>query len=179
VTVVSCSTAYEAGQVASVGVNVVLAVVTGGADAEADAAVAEEATQLTLFDLPPHTTVFRVLRPEEDPAAGLFPKDPSSTRSLDYHVRYGSGPGVRTRFISTTALRQVAVKWATKDGRRIAVIDLSKVQGGVYDLTIAANRRRYLTNPVARNFAQASAEVVIEGTIPADAIVLVYDPLAP
>jgi RHS repeat-associated protein len=39
VTVVSCSGAYKAGQVASVGVNVILAVVTGGADAEADASV--------------------------------------------------------------------------------------------------------------------------------------------
>jgi len=113
--------------------------------------------------------VFRVLRPDENPSAGLFPKNPQATTKLEGFVRRGSV--LRTQFIATTRDLNVAIRRSLMSGgRRIVRIDLSKVTGKVFDLTVESTRKALLKSPVARNFAKDAAEVVIEGSVPPHAI---------
>jgi len=116
--------------------------------------------------------VYRVIRPDEDPSKGLFPKNPNATFDLDYHVRYGSKPNVRTQYISTTRDINVAAEWAAKSGNRIVIIDLDAVGGTVYDLSTDIGRQQYILKyrPFSTNFAKKSAEVLIEGNVPANAV---------
>ena len=116
--------------------------------------------------------VYRVLRPDENPAIGLFPKNPLAEYTVEAHVR--NGTRYATQYISTTTDIEVARKWAAKHGARIVAIDLDVVkQSGAEIIRLTTNRLRekWLNSPVARNFARASKEVVIKGTIPKDAIV--------
>jgi len=64
---------------------------------------------------------------------------------------------------------QVARRWQEL-GVPIYVIDLSKVKGTVIDLTDDVVRNKLLRHPIANNLAKASAEILLEGTIPAEAI---------
>ena len=52
-------------------------------------------------------------------------------------------------------------------------INLSQVRGSVIDLTTEGSRQMYLRNEIARRFANKSKEVVIEGSIPPDAITII------
>ena len=121
----------------------------------------------------PVEIVYRVLRPEENPAIGIYPKNPSAGYTLTQFVNYGST--YDTKFIGTTRSLQKAMQRAAADGgRRIAEIDLRRIVGVYYDLSTEAGRLRYLNNPVARRFAADSEEVVIEGYVPPVAIRSVY-----
>ena len=115
-------------------------------------------------------TVYRVLRPDENPDIGLFPTDPDSNTSLDVHVRFGSQPDVTSRYISTTTDLAVAEAWAARTGNRIAVIDLSMVQGEIIDLTTYENRAYYLLDWKGRGYAMRSSEMVIDGWVPPEAV---------
>jgi hypothetical protein len=118
--------------------------------------------------------VYRVLRPDENPAIGLFPKNPNARASLRYHVRYGSRPGVQTQFISTTKSLAKAREWARQTGARIVAIDLEKVARSgarIYDLTKKSVANKYLRDLPARNLAKGMQEVVIRGSIPKEAII--------
>ena len=56
-------------------------------------------------------------------------------------------------------------------GNPIAQIDLGLVDSPVYDLSTQAGRDLYLPgNPIAQAYAQASSEVLIEGTVPSGAV---------
>ena len=118
-------------------------------------------------------TVYRVLRPDEDPADGLFPKDPNAKASIDDHVRFGSKPGYVSQYISATKELDVARAWAAKSGSRIASIDLSQVPGEVTDLSTYENRDWYLLDAKGRGYAMKSEEVIIRGAIPPAAVGLV------
>jgi hypothetical protein len=116
--------------------------------------------------------VYRVLRPDENPAIGLFAKNPLAEYTVEAHVRNGSR--YATQYISTTTDIEVARKWAAKHGARIVAIDLDKVRKSgaeIIKLTTDRLRDKWLRSPVAKNFARASKEVVIKGSIPKDAII--------
>ena len=108
-----------------------------GGDISSEGAAADNAQQLTLFALQPPKTVYRVLRPDEDPSVGLFPKNPGNrsgnlAADVTQHVRFGSSTSMRSRFISTTGSAAVAKSYARRDERRVAEIRLGGVQGEVY-----------------------------------------------
>lgn len=114
-------------------------------------------------------SVYRVIRSDENPALGLVAKNPNATYSVAAHVRNGSR--LNTQFISTTRELAVAQKWAAKTGNRIVEINLDLVPGRVIDLATDAGRQAHLANnKIAQNFARASAEVLIEGGVPAAAV---------
>ena len=117
-------------------------------------------------------TAYRVIRPDENPAAGLVAKNPNANYSIAAHVRNGSR--LRTQFISATRDLSVAEKWAAKTGNRIVEISLDRLPGRVTDLSTEAGRQAHLAgNRIAQNFARASAEVLVEGGVPANAVRLI------
>ncbi len=124
----------------------------------------------------PPPTVWRVIRHDEDPSAGLFAKNPDATYTVEGHVLNGSRPGFSSQYISTTADPSVAQQWASKTGNRIVEVDLSKVDNPVIDLSNPEGRAASLKGVTSRNFAGKSSEVLIEKSIPADAINSVSDP---
>jgi RHS repeat-associated protein len=107
---------------------------------------------------------YRVIRDDENPALGLVPKDPSAARTANDHIRFGSR--IETQFISVTKDEAVAQKWAIRDGKRYVRIDLNKVQSKIIDPLSGG----LINNPLARNFATSSRELLIDGVIPRDAI---------
>ena len=119
-------------------------------------------------------TVFRVLRPDENPALGLFAKNPSASYSIEGHILNGSRKGWASQYISTTTDLSVAQKWAMKTGNRIVSIDLGAVQGRVFDLSTEAGRSSLLKGITARNFARGSSEVLIQGSVPPIAVSPVF-----
>ena len=118
-------------------------------------------------------TVYRVIRPDEDPSVGLFPKNPDANVSIDEHVRYGSRPGFESQWISATKNLDVARGWAARSGNRIVSIDLGQVNGEIIDLSTYQDRAYYLLDWKGRGYAMKSEEVLINGTVPASAIDLV------
>ncbi|HEY9472737.1 MAG TPA: DNRLRE domain-containing protein [Mycobacteriales bacterium] len=137
------------------------------AEARAEAAATGEAEAQA--EKVAENTVYRVIRNDEDPVAGLVAKNPSATYKPAAHVR--SGSRLSTQYISTTRDLSVAQKWAAKTSNRIVSIDLDLVGGKVLDLSTEAGRLMHLPgNPIAQNYARASAEVLIEGSVPAAAV---------
>jgi RHS repeat-associated protein len=118
-------------------------------------------------------TVYRVIRPDEDPSAGLFPKNPDANVSVDEHVRFGAQPGFESQYISTTKNIDVAQGWAASSGNRIVSIDLGQVDGDIIDLSTYQDRDYYLLDWKGRGYAMKSDEVLINGSVPASAIDLV------
>lgn len=121
------------------------------------------------------STLYRVIRSGEDPATGLLAKDPSASKSVLDHVFHGSKQGFVSQFISTTKNINVAAKYAARDGARIVAIDSTKIEGDVIDIStkegLLANG---ITHPShAYSWARSSAEVLIKGTIPSEAILWV------
>jgi hypothetical protein len=115
------------------------------------------------------STVFRVLRAGEDPAAGLGSKDPLASYSEATHVRMGTR--LSTQFISTTKDINVALKWAAISGNPIAAIDLGLVDSPIYDLSTAEGQQMFLAgNPIAQAYARSSLEILIEGPVQPGAV---------
>jgi RHS repeat-associated protein len=114
--------------------------------------------------------VYRVIRADENPALGLTAKDPLATYTPEGHVLNGSRPGFASQYISTTRELRVAEKWAAISGDRIVGINLDAVDGPVINLSTPAGRELYLNGITARNFAAASSEVLVEGSIPPEAV---------
>jgi hypothetical protein len=118
--------------------------------------------------------VYRVIRPEEDPSVGIFPKDPNGTKTIGSHVGAGSNKGYTSQFISTTLSLEVAMYHACKSGKgaRIVEIDVTQVGGQKADLSCGTHPD--LPGATAGNFAISSQEVLLEGTIPPGALNVVY-----
>ncbi|WP_181785523.1 DUF6531 domain-containing protein [Streptomyces phytophilus] len=117
----------------------------------------------------PHT-VYRNLRPDEDPALGLVAKNPDATYTPAGHVLNGSRPGWASQFISTTRSSDVALNSQWTSGRVVA-IDLRMVPGSVIDLSTDAGRELHnIRGFTAINRTKSSAEVLITGRIPPEAI---------
>ena len=115
--------------------------------------------------------VYRVIRPDENPSVGLVAKKPNRGMTTTGHVVSGSR-NKGSQFISTTTDINVANKWANKSGNRIVEIDLGKLPDNakVYDLSTDIGRTTYIKGSTANRLAKASSEVLVEGTIPSEAI---------
>lgn len=117
-------------------------------------------------------TLYRILRPDEDPIKGLVAKNPLAKKSVISHVNCGSRPNYKSQYISTTTSLDVAKYYKEKGekkgltGLRIAQIDKLPSTCNVVDLTIEANRDKYLGNAVCKNFAKASMEVLLQCDVP-------------
>jgi len=134
----------------------------------ADAKVAEGAVEGAEF-------VYRVIRADEVPGAGLVAKDALADYSVHAHVSNGSR--LNTQFISTTKSLDVAMFYAKRDGLRVVKINLNKVHGAeIIDLTNPVNARQLLHHPIPRGLANASQEVLIKGKIPASALSVIHTP---
>lgn len=122
----------------------------------------------------PAKTLYRVLRPDEDPSTGISAKDPNAAVPLDQHISQGNNPGFRSQYISTTIDLGVAMKWALPDDLRIAQIDPALVEGSIIDVSsreaLANQGITWQNKRFAYSFALGSREVLIEGFIPPEAI---------
>jgi RHS repeat-associated protein len=116
--------------------------------------------------------VYRVIRPDESPALGLFAKNAAADYTVEGHVLNGSRPGWASQWISTTRDVEVAQTWAARTGNRIVTIDLSLTSSPFVDLSSAAGRAAFLRGITARNFAAASSEVLIRGSVEPAAITI-------
>ena len=113
--------------------------------------------------------LYRVLRADEDPKVGLIAKDRFANKSVLSHVNCGSRKNYQSQYISTTTSLDVALEWVDKTYKesgvkpRIGVIYANHIPYGteIIDLTIEANRDRYLGNAVCKNFAKKSQEVLL------------------
>lgn len=111
---------------------------------------------------------YRNLRPDEDPAEGLFAKNVDGDYTIN--VQIGQGSRVRTQWISVTKSWDVIKKWR-QPGQRVAIIDGDKVEARLVDLTSAENRARYLRGWSANTNAQSSQEALVERYINPSAII--------
>ncbi|WP_369222621.1 RHS repeat-associated core domain-containing protein [Streptomyces sp. R39] len=111
---------------------------------------------------------YRNLRPDEDPAEGLFAKNVDGDYTIN--VQIGQGSRVRTQWISVTKSWDVIKKWR-QPGQRVAIIDGDKVEARLVDLTTAENRARYLRGWSANTNAQSSQEALVERYINPNAII--------
>ena len=115
--------------------------------------------------------LWRVLRPNEQPEAGLKAKDPGAKKTVISHVNWGGRENYKSQYISTTASYDVAHEYAKKDGLRIAEIDLYALPKScklkIWDLTIKKNRDEWLKDSNRlKNYANASCEVLLECNVP-------------
>ena len=119
--------------------------------------------------------LYRILRPDENPQ-GIVAKNPSARKSVRSHVICGSRQNYRSQFISTSASLDVARRYKTRGeadgltGLRICEFDVNRLRQLnclFFDLTEKANRERYLGSAVlAKNFARASEEVIVQCDVP-------------
>lgn len=117
--------------------------------------------------------LYRVLRPEEDPRVGLMPKDLTSTKTHELHVSHGSR--TKTRFISTTKDPRVAERWLCKAGAPDSKIVRIKVDEPLRQRLIDVSCGQNLNGVMAKNFANSSKEVIVDGSIPAKNITVLRD----
>jgi hypothetical protein len=114
--------------------------------------------------------VYRNPGPGQHPSAlhqGFRPKNPNANYSPAFHV--SSGSRYPTQYVSMTRSLQAARRWQTP-GVPIYRIDLRRVSGTIIDLTDDIVRNQLLLHPRTNAMARASAEVLLEGWIPPNAI---------
>jgi len=129
--------------------------------------------------------VYRLLRSDEDPAKGLYPKDAASRMSVAQHIEIGSRLDSRSRFISASKRLGVCLFYANKavhergidrEKLRIAEIELDLSKGDVFDLTNEQKRMELSIekDSKAHNHATCFEEVIVERCIRADEIVDIF-----
>lgn len=111
--------------------------------------------------------VYRALREGENPAKGLFSKDPTSPVSPELHVRNGSR--LSSSWISTTKNPAVALGKYNR-GHGVVRIDLDKVTSPVLDVSSGIFPGENNLQPSSGNFARADQEVLIQYYVPPNAI---------
>ncbi len=133
--------------------------------------------------------VYRLLRAEEDPAEGLYPKtihckdDNALKMSVARHIEIGSRSN--SRYISTSKRLDVCLFYASKsiheretksEELRIAEIELDLSQGSILDLTDKQKRMEQgvRKGSKAYNYATCFDEVIVDRCINADEIVNVF-----
>ena len=123
--------------------------------------------------------LYRILRPDENPE-GIIAKNPAAQRTVLSHVNCGSRPQYASQFISTSASLDVAKYYMEKGkekgltGLRICEFEVDKLPQScqIVDLTTEENRDKYLGNAVCKNFAKASAEVLLQCNVPISCTVI-------
>jgi RHS repeat-associated protein len=116
------------------------------------------------------TKVWRVIRPDEDPGKGLQAKNPAANYKPEGHVLHGSKQDFKSQYISTTTKPEVAAEQAKKSGNRVVEIDLTKVDSKKVDLSTDAGRKEHLKGVTATNWAKKSGEVLVEKSVPPEAV---------
>ena len=117
--------------------------------------------------------LYPILRPEENPE-GIVAKNPAAQKTFLSHVNCGSRPQYASQFISTSASLDVAKYYMGKGkekgltGLRICHFETDKLPQScqIVDLTTEENRDKYLGDAVCKNFAKASAEVLLQCGLP-------------
>ena len=117
--------------------------------------------------------LYRILRPDENPE-GIIAKDSGAQNSVRSHVNCGSRRGYSSQFISTSASLDKAKDYKEKGekqgfiGLRIGKIERDKLPSTclIVDLTTEENRYNYLGKAVCKNYAKASAEVLLQCPVP-------------
>ena len=138
-----------------------------------------------LQGLDPSTVLYRVCRTDQDISADIVckakPGSQESQRSVNQHIN--SGSKLASRFISTTASRDVALKWAyyTKETPNdvkkrdeplsIIEINLSKMSGmqelsDLINLTNQEVRNHFVSGATQINRVKSSQEVLFQWRIP-------------
>lgn len=131
-----------------------------------------------------HTFLYRVLRPDENPAEGLKPKSSYSLTSLAEHVAFGSR--ISSKYISTSSDKQTALRFARmgmqrRGGRkRIVTLDVEKLKNVPGIEIIDLTNPLYLlihcgSNSRAIRYANDWKEVLLVGTIPTECIIEIED----
>jgi len=132
---------------------------------------------------------FRALHPNDmtnlDASNGIVPKTPGATETPMSHVLNGSTPGYGDQYISLTKDRSFAERWAKKAGTEVAEIDLDKLNNNKLDLSTADGRLQHLGDVSkaavgsdlhrANKYAKGAKELLVEDTIPNDAVVHRYN----
>lgn len=133
---------------------------------------------------------FRALHPNDmttlDAGDGIIPKDPGASETPMSHVLNGSTDGYADQYISLTKERSFAERWARKSGTEVAEIDLDKLNNSKLDLSTAEGRLEHLGDVSraapgsdlhkANKYAKGAKELLVEGTIPNEAVVHRYTP---
>ena len=136
-----------------------------------------------LQGLDPNTVLYRVCRSNQDISKDIVckakPGSPESKRSVNQHINSGSTHA--SCFISTTASRDVALKWAyytkeTPDNVKkrnlpIIEINLSKMSGmqelrDLINLTNQEVREHFISGATQINRVKSSQEVLFQWRIP-------------
>lgn len=119
--------------------------------------------------------LYRLLRIDENPSAGLKAKNPTSSVRVNEHVTNGSSFNANpSRYISCCKSLEAVRRFANNQ-QRIVKIDLdgnNPTIHSIIDLTDLATLNNYIpmSNDKGRNFANAFQEVLIEGYIPPECI---------
>jgi len=116
------------------------------------------------------------INPPQHPEAlitGFYAKNPNATYTIEGHVLNAGKKNFQSQYISVT--RDLGVAIRKKQLPPIYAIDLNKVEGIVYDLTIPSVFDQYLKGTTARNFARDSEEALVVGWIPPTAILYLIE----
>lgn len=120
--------------------------------------------------------VYRNLRPDEDPDSGLVARKPGRGMTPAGHVRNGSNSTFKgSQYISTTTDQAVADRWR-QPGQRTVAIDTDLLEPdavgrmSVVDLSTPEAASAAGVRGPARNYANNSREVLLEGRVPPHAI---------
>ena len=138
-----------------------------------------------LQGLDPNTVLYRVCRSDQDTNKDIVckakPGTPDAERSVNQHINSGSTKD--SRFISTTASSDVALKWAyyTKESKDdvkkrevplpMVKVDLSKMAGmqelkDLINLTDQDVREHFVSGATQINRVKSSQEVLFQWRIP-------------
>jgi RHS repeat-associated protein len=120
--------------------------------------------------------VYRLLRPDEDPANGLSAKKPGRNMTVHGHVSAGSRPTFKgSQFISTSTDPDAIAKWR-KPGQTMVKFDTDDVvpdavgNKRIVDISTFEKARAAGVGTVSARFSKDSKEVLVEGHVPANKI---------
>jgi len=117
--------------------------------------------------------VIRQLRADENPAQGLYAKNPEANYKLPYHVSHGSTKSLKTQYISATDNIETMFRYK-RSQRRWCIIDTNKIgndcQFFFHDEVDTSNWYFW-----PKKLWNVSRESVFVGHIPAEACTLIID----
>ncbi|MFL0083583.1 hypothetical protein V2647_06430, partial [Tenacibaculum maritimum] len=112
------------------------------------------------------TKVWRIMRSDQSVTSSVLSKNPTGlTKSktpftIEGHVATGSR--TNTPYISSFTDKNKALQRAIADGNlKVVEIDLTKLDGKFFDLSVETVRNSLIKRQTTRNFAKASSEFLI------------------
>lgn len=118
-----------------------------------------------------------------DNGDGIIPKNPTGDNTPLEHVLGDTD----TQYTSLTKDKKFAENWARRSGTDVVEIDLDKLSNNKLDLTTGDGRKVHLGDASlgdpdivkANKYSKGAKELLVEGTIPNDAVVNRYKPSCP